>query len=1191
MDMLKTLINFCVVVQNLVGHLKAANQQTHLTNPSLLHDLVDKLPANIRLDWALYKQRMVVTDLETFSNYMSAIISAASDVTRYSDVEVPRATRIEKQKSKEKSYVNMHSAEDDRWAGVKECFKFKSLSLNDRWKAIKEHQLCHKCLVPHGRWPCRTSKSCDVSGCRAYHHSLLHPGSPESTEVAVVSVHRQPKHPTIFRIIPVILYGKVKQFQTFAFLDEGSDLTLIDEEIVDQLGINGEKRELCMKWTSNVTREEKHSRRVNMEIAGAEGGQRFPLLNVRTVGRLDLPHQSLDYKLLAERFPHLRRLPIKSYKDATPRLLIGLSNLQLAIPLKCREGSGNEPVATKTRLGWTVFGHMAESERFHSFHVCECSNDEKLHDLVKQFFSAENLGITTGPLPEGVEEARAKAILRETTRKQRDGHYETGLLWRYDQFEFPPSYAMAARRFHCLERRLRAHPELRDNLDRQISEYQEKGYAHKATEQEINGSDSKRTWYLPLGVVINPKKPGKVRIVWDAAAKVNGVSFNSMLLKGPDMLTSLPAVLFRFRERKFCVTADIKEMYHQVKIRAADRSSQRFLYRSDPSAELEIYIMDVATFGSTCSPCSAQHVKNVNAAEWQKVYPGATRAIVQNHYVDDYLDSRDTEEELINLANDVRTVHSKAGFDLRNWRSNSNVVLRRVGEGPALLEKVIGEDKTNQQERVLGMTWLPVEDVFTFSVVLSDDLQRMVFGDGTVSKRGILRLLMSLFDPHGLISNFLLHEKIVIQDLWRSGVSWDEAIHYNVDDLQTLELHVFVDASELAYACVAYFRIMEQGIPRCAFVSSKAKVAPLKSLSIPRMELQAGVIGCRLAKTIKENHTLPIKRTVYHSDASTLLSWIRSDTRKYRQYVAVRIGEILESTNISEWRWVPTKLNVADEATKWTKEPAVEPDSRWFEGPEFLYLPEKLWPQQVAQPKETTEELRPVHMHQEIVRPSIIEVSRFSKWERMLRSMAYVFHFIDSCRTRRDDRRSILSQEDYKRAENALWRLTQSDEYGDEIVELTRNSKDTARRQIKSGVLRMLSPFLDEFGVIRMEGRIEASPFASYEAKYPIILPKGHYVTKLLVDWYHRRLGHGFGETVVNEMRQKFYVSSLRVLVRGVTRRCAFCIIQRAKPKTPRMAPLPAARVTPYERSFSRVGIDYFGPFAIKVQRSNVKGG
>ncbi|XP_052562663.1 uncharacterized protein LOC120431010 [Culex pipiens pallens] len=1250
-DRLETLINFGVVVQNLVGHLLGANQQAHLTNPSLLRELVDKLPPHICLDWAIYKKRFAVVSLETFSHYMKEIIVAVSDVARFSEADEPKPNRHDKQKPKEKGFLNAHAAGDnleqdkanDRGGKttapgkpcficqksghrVRECFTYKALPLNDRWKAVQAHQLCPRCLVPHGRWPCRTSSSCDVSGCSENHHALLHPGPPNATpektlQTTVVSIHQHPESPTMFRIVPVVLHGKSTRFETFAFLDEGSELTLMDAEIADALGLQGESRPLCLKWTSGVTRDESDSKQITLEISGVKNEKRFPLVNVRTVHRLDLPTQTLEFERLAAKYPHLQKLPVQSYENVTPKLLIGLNNLQLALPLKCRTGRGNEPVAAKTKLGWTVFGSTAVSDSAHSFHVCDCTKDGDLHELVKEFFAFESLGVTNSPLPESVEEIRAKAILNDTTKKCADGHFETGLLWRYDQFEFPPSYAMALGKLQCLERRLRKHPELRANLDKQIIEYQTKGYAHKATALELEGADPKRGWYLPLGVITNPKKPEKVRIIWDAAAKVNGVSFNSMLLKGPDMLTSLSSVLFRFRERKFCITADIKEMYHQVKIRPEDRLSQRFLYRSDPSHQPDTYVMDVATFGSTCSPCSAQFVKNLNAERWRESYPEAAETIVQNHYVDDYLDSRDTEEEIIKLSEDIRTVHSKAGFEIRNWRSNSHEVLRRVGAEPANVKKMLFVDKAVPAERVLGMTWLPTEDMFTFSVILSDDLQRMILGVVAVTKRGVLRVLMSLFDPHGLISNFLIHGKIIIQDLWRSGVSWDEPIPrkireqwerwinllqnlsriripccyfpgYHVEDLKTLELHVFVDASESAYACVAYFRIIQDGKPRCVFVTSKAKVTPLKSVSVPRLELNAGVIGCRLAKTIKENTTLPISRTVYWTDSSTLLSWIRSDTRKYRQYVAVRVGEILETTDISEWRWVPTKLNVADEATKWGKGPNVDPDSRWFLGPEFLYQLEELWPQQRLPEPDTTEELRPIFMHREIIRTPFIDVSRFSKWERLLRSTAHVFHWGDRTRAPASERQPSLVKADFERAEWALWRLAQADSYADEVVELTVHSKDKARRLLRldtGSKIRHLSPFLDEHGVIRMEGRIEASPFAPYDAKYPIILPRAHYITELLIDWYHRRFGHGFGETVVNEIRQRFHISNLRVLVREYPKKCNFCKMEKAEPEVPRMAPLPAARVTPHERAFTRVGIDYCGPFAVRFGRGTVK--
>lgn len=345
-------------------------------------------------------------------------------------------------------------------------------------------------------------------------------------------------------MVPVVLYGKTNRFETFAFLDEGSELTLMDAEIAEALGLQGETRPLCLKWTSGVTRDESDSKKITLEISGVKNEKRFPLQNVRTVHRLDLPTQTLDFEQLTAKYPHLQKLPVQSYQNVTPKLLIGLNNLQLALPLKCRTGRGNEPVAAKTKLGWTVFGNTRDSDSAHSFHVCDCTKTGDLHDLVKEFFAFESLGITSAPLPEGVEETRAKTILNETTKKCADGHFETGLLWRYDHFEFPPSYAMALGRLQCLERRLQKHPALKASLDKQILEYQAKGYAHKATAQELAVADPKRGWYLPLGIVTNPKKPEKVRIIWDAAAKVNGVSFNSMLLKGPDLLTVFGLISF-----------------------------------------------------------------------------------------------------------------------------------------------------------------------------------------------------------------------------------------------------------------------------------------------------------------------------------------------------------------------------------------------------------------------------------------------------------------------------------------------------------------------------------------------------------------------------------------------------------------------------------------------------------------------
>lgn len=165
--------------------------------------------------------------------------------------------------------------------------------------------------------------------------------------------------------------------------------------------------------------------------------------------------------------------------------------------------------------------------------------------------------------------------------------------------------------------------------------------------EELEEFDLRRTWYLPIGVVLNEKKPGKVRIIWDAAAKVEGISLNSMLLTGPDLLTPLLSVMFPYRERQVAVSADIKEMFLQILIHTQDRSALLFPYRDSPELPMSTMVSDVAIFGAACSPAHSQFVKNMNAAEQEADLPRGASAVKKRHYVDDYVDSFDTAEEAL----------------------------------------------------------------------------------------------------------------------------------------------------------------------------------------------------------------------------------------------------------------------------------------------------------------------------------------------------------------------------------------------------------------------------------------------------------------------------------------------------------------------------------------------------------------
>ncbi|XP_058817711.1 uncharacterized protein LOC131681020 [Topomyia yanbarensis] len=516
-----------------------------------------------------------------------------------------------------------------------------------------------------------------------------------------------------------------------------------------------------------------------------------------------------------------------------------------------------------------------------------------------------------------------------------------------------------------------------------------------------------------------------------------------MLLKGPDLLVPLAAVLCGFRERSVAVCGDLKQMFHQFRIRQQDVHSQRFLYREHPSLPVKTFAIDVGSFGATCSPCQAQYIKNMNAKEHEAAFSRAAMAVLRKHYVNDYLDSFDTEEEAIKVALEVKEIHTRGGFEIRNWHSNSKTLLQRVGESNQLQAKVISVAAESEAERVLGLLWLPEEDVLAFTAELQLD-------GISPSKRNILRSVMSLFYSQGLLSHITVQGRTIIQDTCRSKAEWDNEVietiwtrwqkwitlfngvgrirlqrayfpGFSAAEIGPIELHVFTDASEEAYASTAYFRAVINGNVYVTLVTAKAKVAPLKTLSVPRLELMGALLGARLAKAACEYHTFPICRRIMWTDSETTLAWIQSQHCRYRQFVAFRVGEILSKTEAIEWRWLPSRHNVADEATKWGKGSSTDVHSRWFRGPDFLYLPEVEWPKRTSKkPPKTEEELRSCLIHRVLIVDDVIRWSIFSKWERVLRGVAYVHRFAVNCRHRIQKQppvAGILNQEELQRAQ------------------------------------------------------------------------------------------------------------------------------------------------------------------------------
>ncbi|XP_055603913.1 uncharacterized protein LOC129752144 [Uranotaenia lowii] len=1247
---LRSLIAYGLAVRNAVDEMSVANLAEHIWNPMLLFELVEKLPPPTKMEWARYKRQFSQVNLATFSEFMSEQIETASDVVM--PYGMPFTMEKAGKPGRDKQKLNVHlenSAVDDDSEGdptpakrcsycndpsheVMYCGQFQTLDLHGRWTAVKRRGMCQTCLVPHKKGPCRSRRVCGVEGCRNRHHALLHSGvaaknarKTEETSRPQGECSYQNHHYgssfVLFRYLPVDLHHNGKSVKTFAFLDDGSSSTLMDASIATKLGITGPDEPLWLTWTSEISREEKGSQRISVQISGQHSEKRFTMKNVRTVEQLKLPKQSFDYDAMQTNFPHLKGLPLNSYTDVRPMLIVGVEHVSLLTPITLREGRHNEPIAAKTRLGWCVYGKQINTTKnFESLnlHLEQQFGNQQLHDLMGRFLKLEETLVIKEP--DFTLEKAALEILQRTTRRVGD-RFETGLLWKYKHRCFPNTFPTAARREASLNKRLQKDPELYEIVRTQIASYLEKGYAHKITHQELIETDPNEVWYLPLGIVRNSKKPQKVRLIWDAAAKTNGVSLNDMLMKGPDMVTSLPVVLLRFRQRSVAISGDIKEMFHQVKIRPEDKQAQRFLFRDQTEETPQIYVMDVATFGASCSPCIAQYIKNRNAAEHAAQYPRAAEAIVHGHYVDDYLASVDTIEEAVEQVNEVSLVHARGGFEIRNFLSNAPEVLEKIGAPCPLDIKHLnlepGVEEPEKAERILGMLWKPHQDLFTFSTSMQPAIEQIINQEHTPTKREVLRTVMSLFDPLGLIAHFVVHGKIIMQELWKYGSDWDDTMPEELrakwnrwtkllpklnevsvpryffpgissSSLNGLQLHVFVDASESAFACVAYLRHMHEGRPHCALLSAKTKVAPLKPISMPRSELQAALMGARLMETLLETLEVPIDRKFLWTDSLTVLAWLRSDSRRYHQFVTYRVGEILAKTSISEWHHVPSKQNVADDATKWGNGPNFSPNNRWFTGPDFLNQSEENWPSDRKNYSSPEDELRSAFLHHAEVPAALIDVTRFTQWNRLLRATASFLRAAK--RFKKMSFSGSFSSAELLEAETFLWKQTQFEVYPEECAILQGHLDGTKSADIpKTSELHPYSPIMDHAGVIRMDSRIGAAPSATTEMKYPILLPKNHHLTNLLILNYHQLFLHRNNETICNEIHQKFRIPNLRVAVRRVARNCMVCRVRNARPHPPRMAPLPAVRLTPYIKPFTHTGVDYFGPLMAKQGRSLVK--
>ncbi|XP_072164399.1 uncharacterized protein [Diadema setosum] len=1139
------------------------------------------------------------------------------------------------------------------------CQRFKQMSRNERLKVIRQARLCDNCFKPgHLARECKQDSNCKVESCKWKHHTLLHfhvlkssqerpqgqksstttnEGAKSAEECSITGAGNQPKqaeeskgnnysnssrtkqYKVCLRIVPVKIQAGTKEIKTWALLDEGSDVSLCDASLIEELDVKGKKRHFELTTVNGVS-SKKDGLEVSLTVQNLNGREEIEIPRVWTVDKLPISDALIPNKEDVKRWDHLKGITFPSIDRREVKLLIGGDTPEAFWVLEQRKGKRKEPYAIRSPLGWTLMGPMSTRQGPSSANVHFTCHDDPLQQQLKQFWESDYGGyLTDEKIGDSLEDLRAQKIMEESASIA-GGHYEVGLPWRHWPPNLPNNRYLAEARLRYLKKKLEKDDALKERYTKTVEDYITKGYAERVPiqtreaghQEEKDEKPTSNTWYLPHHAVVHPRKPDKVRVVFDCAAKYQGTSLNNELLQGPDHTNNLVGVLLRFRQEPVAVVGDVEAMFHQVKVPDRDCDALRFLWweKGELATEPKEYRMKVHLFGATSSPSCAGFALRKTAEDHQSEYDGdAVDTVRKNFYVDDCLKSVKTKEAAIKLIEDLRRLLNEGGFRLTKWMSNERDVLAAVPEADRAASVSSLDIEELPEERTLGILWDVQMDAFGFKVNVKDK---------PATRRGILSVASSLYDPLGFVAPFVLPAKALIQRLCRRGLSWDEPVSAEeekewrnwLEDLPTLtdlkinrcikpegfqevasaQIHHFCDASEIGYASVAYLRLTDAtGKVHCSFIMGKSRLAPVKAVSIPRLELMAAVLAVTLDQFIKDELQIKVTDTTYWTDSTSVLQYIRNESRRFKTFVANRVAKIHNASTLSQWRHVDTASNPADDGSRGMKATELINNLRWLEGPTFLWEEEENWPSppEVLQelPQEDVE-VKKANVNAVVSTDSLEELlTRFSSWNKLKRAFAWILRYKAFLRHKGDAgsvRTGHFTAKELEDAELEIIKQVQRKAFPAEM-----SSEGKKGTPPKSGTLDKLNPINVE-GVLRVGGRLGKSPLSD-DLKHPLILPHDHHVTTLLVSHYHHDVGHSGAGMTWTALREKYWVIRGGATVRKVLGNCLQCKKRSSQRGQQLMADLPTERVTPDKPPFTYTGVDFFGPFRVKRGRSEMK--
>ncbi|XP_078361599.1 uncharacterized protein LOC144645962 [Oculina patagonica] len=577
------LLTSCKNTLNDIGYL------SKIENPDSLRKVVARLPFNLRQKWrdvadditetkAKMKARVLThpifgdisrelenrTVLEGRKPMSRRASSFGADAHDPHSINEGVANDVLESRSSDPSQ-NCSLCRASHW--LSQCRDFRRRSVRDRYEVVREKELCYNCLVPgHYASTCPKTSFCKVDGCSDKHSTFLRPpaarvGNETQLEIGAQSAYVDVGQSrcaftgagtsvTGLPVVPVKVRAKGgdTMVHTYAFLDGGSNTSFCSDQLMKQLGIKGINTTLSLT-TMERENSTKRSALVQLEVFDFDENNFIELPLVFSTPKLPIASES-----------------ISSQGHDVPKALE---------PKEVRESQNGGPYATRTLLDWAVnngpLGRTGKATRTTNFVQTDTALDQQFQRFCNMEFNDSLLDNERA-----LEDRRALKIM-ETTAVLKEGHYEIALPWGCPPPCLPNNKLLAEHRLRLLRRRLSRDQDLFQKYSAFIDNLLDKASARMVPDYQLS-RPGVATWFLPHHSVFHPKKPGKVRVVFDCAAKYRGVSLNDVPLQGPDMTNTLIGVLPRFRQERIAIMADVESMFYQGRVRPDDSDVLRFLW-------------------------------------------------------------------------------------------------------------------------------------------------------------------------------------------------------------------------------------------------------------------------------------------------------------------------------------------------------------------------------------------------------------------------------------------------------------------------------------------------------------------------------------------------------------------------------------------------------------------------------------